>query len=345
MIMRRARLRGNGLTTTRHNNVKNELSETQLGPGCDNCPAGVRWPDPLAASGRRPAGRGMRSTWPFVAGIILAALVTVVTLPIVVATSLAMAIVGAFGHNDVEKGGASSFIARNEQGRMVTHLANTSYHRIRVAVPGDPRPRSLLLRQRLSSGDDGDGRVRVDAWPLESVADLEKPPLYTIRAAAGTASLGDDGMLWVEFRGRRSAWSLAEGLWLFDADVPLVSFTPEGALEGEQRRLVTLAAADEDMVSRGVIAVITYAAPGRVLQRVMLEATDTLRASTLRATITATRLVSRLEEASGRRTLELPLAAGPVRLPVTGDAFDLSQASVPAGLKLVPVRQWIGGSP
>jgi hypothetical protein len=277
----------------------------------------------------------MRSTWPFVAGILVAAVVTAVTLPIVAVTAMVMAVVGAFGHDDAMLAGTSSFAVHEIQGRVTTRLVNNSYHMVSVAVAGEPRPRRLLLRQQATGGDRADGRVRVDAWPADSVSELRKPPLYTIRAVGTVAAIGDDGMLWTERGGRRSAWSLSSGDWLFDADVPPSTFT----LDGERPRLGALSAADDDFSPKGV-ATISYAAPGRLIRRVLLIADDPIRAHMLRATVSASRLTARPDEAGGGRTFELALAAGPVRVPLKGDDLDLAAATLPAGLRLVVIQQW-----
>ncbi len=285
----------------------------------------------------------MRSTWPFVAGVIVAALVTAFTLPIMGTTAIVMMVVGALGHDDAVLGGGSSFSIRDERGHYTTRLINTTYNILSVPIVGEPRPKRLLLRQHMVVGDDGRGRVQVDAWPMGAPAELRKAPLYSIRAIASAANLGDDATLWTEREGRRTAYSLVDGTWLFDADLPLAQFT----FEPDIRRVAALAVADEEYAARGGVAVITYAAPGRVLRRVVLVADDAMRANTLRATLSATRLVSFADDGAGAspggRLIELPLAAGPVRLPVAVGDLDLARASVPPGLRLVAIRPWGNG--
>lgn len=278
----------------------------------------------------------MRSTWPFIAGMIIAGLVTVFTLPILVATGLAMVAIGAYGHDDAVLQGGSSFALRDDHGRYTSRLINTTYNILSVPMVGEPRPRRLLVRQRIVVGEDGEGLARLDAWPLGSPAELRKAPLYTIRAAASSAALGDDSMFWTERAGRRTAYSLIDGNRLFDADLPLAPFV----FEPEARRMAALSVADEEFSGRGGVAVITYAAPGRILRRVLLVADDPMRGNMIRATISSTRLVSFTDDVLGGRVIELPLAAGSVRVPVGLNDLDLARAMVPPGLRLVLIRQW-----
>ncbi|CAA7618891.1 conserved hypothetical protein [Candidatus Terasakiella magnetica] len=278
----------------------------------------------------------MRYTWPFIAGMIVAGLVTLFTLPIMIATGLAMMFAGTMGHTETVLGGGSTFTIRDDHGRYATRLLNTTYNLLSIPMVGEPRPHRMLVRLRTILGEDGDGRVRVDTWRMGSPTDLRQAPQYTIRAKANSAILGDDYMLWTEHSGRRSAYSLATGLWLFDADLPVINFN----IEAETRRMAALSLADDEFSSRGGVVVISYAAPGRVLKRVILTASDPMRVNTLRASISVTRLVVYSDEATGGRVIELPLAAGPLRIPVRADDLDLSRAVVPAGLKLVPIQPW-----
>lgn len=281
----------------------------------------------------------MQRFWPFYAGIVVAGVVTLVVLPIVVVTALVLAIVGAFGHDDAVLSGLSEFAVRDDRGRMAVHFVNHSFQTLSVTMPGNPRPQRLLLRQEVSAVDalgGGEGRVRVDAWPLDSVSDLRQPPLYTLRTQGSGLSVGDDGVLWVERGSRRAAHSLASGLWLYDTDGPVINFV----LDGEQRRTAALALADEDLPPR-VVATISYAAGPRVLRRVLLTADDPFRARALRATMVGTRLVSRLDE-TGRRVIELPLPAGTLKMAANPEDLDLNSAFVPAGLKLAPIEPWHG---
>lgn len=278
----------------------------------------------------------MRSTWPFFGGVIVALQIFVVTVPILAAVAILLPLFGRLGPDEAVLGGGSSVRMRDEDGRVTLRMTNTTYAQLSVPVAGDPRPRRLLLRQRTVGGTDGDGRISLDAWPMGMPIDLRRPPIYTVRTLGNSASLGDDGLFWTERGGRRSAWSLADGAWLFDTDLPLATF----AFEPDARRIAALAVADEELWSRGAVGVITYAAPGRVLRRVLLVSVNPLRGNTLRATLTASRLVSYTEAGPGGRVIELPLASGPVRIPVTASDLDIAHASVPAGLKLSPLRPW-----
>ena len=282
----------------------------------------------------------MRSTWPFIAGMIVAGLVTVFTLPILVATGLAMMAIGSIGHDAAASRGESSFTLTDDHGRYSSRLVNTSYAIISVPLVGEPRPRRLLVRQHIVVGEDGEGQARLDAWQMGSPAELRKEPLYTVWAQASSAVLGDDLMFWTQRGNRRTAYGLADGNRLFDADMPLAQFT----FEPEVKRLAALSFADEDLASHGAVAVITYAAPGRVLRRVVLVADDPMRGNTLRATLSATRLVSFTDDTLGGRVIELPLAAGAVRIPVGLNDLDLTRAVVPAGLRLIPLRPWGGAT-
>jgi len=278
----------------------------------------------------------MRSTWPFFAGVIIAVLVTAFTLPILVATGIAMMVIGSVGHDDSLLTDSSSFRIRDEHGRYTTRLTNTNYTIAAIPMVGEPRPRRVLLRLKTAVGDDGDGLARLDAWPMGSPAELRQAPLYTVRARAASASLGDDSMLWTEHKGRRTAYSLVDGGWLFDADLPVTTFV----FEPEARRMAALSVADEEYAGRGGVAVISYAAPGRVLRRVVVVADEPQRANTLRATLSATRLLSFADEAVGGRVIELPLAAGPLRIPAGINDLDLARATLPVGLRLVALRPW-----
>lgn len=280
----------------------------------------------------------MRSTWPFVAGIIIAALVTLVTMPIMVAVGIGMIYVGGLGRDTAGLTGESAFFIRDEHGRYITRLTNTTYNLLSVPLVGEPRPRRLMARLRTQVGEDGAGQVSLDAWPMGSPAEFRKAPLYSIRVSASSAALGEDSMFWTERAGRKTAYSLADGNRLFDADLPVIQFV----FEPEARRMAALAVADEEYSSRGGVAVISYAAPGRVLRRVVLVADDSYRANTLRASISVTRLVTYVDEAMGGRVIELPLAAGPVRIPVLLGDLDLARAKIPAGLRLVVIQPWGG---
>ena len=278
----------------------------------------------------------MRSTWPFIAGMIVAGLVTLFTLPIMVVTGLAMIAIGSIGHDASVLQGGSSFALRDDHGSYTSRLVNTTYTLVSVPMVGEPRPRRLLVRQHIVVGEDGDGQARLDAWAMGSPAELRRAPLYTVRAPASTAVLGDDLMFWTGRGGRRTAYSLVDGQRLFDADLPLVQFT----FDPEARRLAALSIADEEFAGHGAVAVLTYAAPGRVLRRVVLVADDPMRGNSLRATLSASRLVSFTDDTLGGRVLELPLAAGVVRVPVGLNDLDLARAVVPAGFGLVPLLPW-----
>jgi len=278
----------------------------------------------------------MRSIWPFYAGVIVAALVTAALLPVAGLGALAVLGGRALLPETTLLTGDSAYRIRDDHGQYSTRLLNTTYTPISVPVFGEPRPRRLLLRQQVLIDEEGTGTVRLDAWPLGAPLDLRRPPLYTMHARATSATIGEDGMVWLDQGSRRSAWSLADGTWLFESDIPVIGF----AFEGEARRLAALSLIDEEFAPRGGVAVLTYGAPGRILRRIALFANDPARAAALRATLGATRMVSYLDPTLGTRIIELPLGAGPLRLPVGPQDLDLGRAQVPAGLRLVPLRAW-----
>lgn len=278
----------------------------------------------------------MRSTWPFIAGAIFAGLVTLFTLPITVATGLIMKAAASYGRNEATLAGGSAFSLRDDKGRISSTLVNTTYSVVSVPITGEPRPRRTLLRQRLALDEGGEGVASLTAWPVGAPSELRKAPLFHISMPAHAASLGEDFLFWTEKGGRRTAYSLASGDWLFDADLPLAALT----FEPDIRRIAALSQADEEYASRGGVAVFTYAAPGRVIRRVVLVADDPIRAGMLRATLSATRLVAYTDETVGGRVVELPLGSGAVRIPVSPNDMDVRRAILPSGMRLVVLQSW-----
>jgi hypothetical protein len=278
----------------------------------------------------------MRSTWPFMAGVIVAALVTMFTLPIVAATGLVMRTVASVSRDEATLAGGSAFTIKDDHGQISTRLTNTTYSVVSVPITGEPRPRRTLLRQRVSLGEDGAGRASLSAWPIGAPSELRQPPLFHIVVPANWAGLGEDFLFWTEKDGRKTAYSLANGDWLFDADLPLATF----AFDPDIRRMAAVSRADEEYSARGGVAVFTYAAPGRVLRRVVLVVDDPIRVGTLRATLSATRLVTYTDEGLGGRIIELPLGAGAVRIPLTPNDMNLDRALLPFGMRLVPLQTW-----
>lgn len=280
----------------------------------------------------------MRLMWTFLAGVVLAGLALVATAPFLAGAAL----VGWLARGELWTvlSGQSYFAARDEDGRTAGRLVNVSFHPVSVALAGDPRPRPLLARLQVDttefSAASADGRVRLDVWPMGGAADLHKPPLYTVMVPGRGASLEADGMMMVERGARRSAFSLADGSWLFDADAPVAVF----AVDGERRRYVALAQAEDDLAA-GAVAVLSYATPRRVIRRVVLSAADPARGRFLRGTLNMTRPVTRVDDKGGR-VLEVPLPSGALRLPVAGDDLDVAHAEVPAGMRLDEIRPWGG---
>lgn len=280
----------------------------------------------------------MRFVWTFIVGFIFAAMVLVVTSPLLVA-GLGLTAWAVKGSMFNALSGESVFGVRDLDGRLDGRMVNVSFQTQHVAVAGDPRPHRLLLRLEVTNADvfgarPGEGRVRLDAWPLDSVNDLRNAALYTIITPGRGANIGEDGMLSVDHGSRRSSYSLSNGRWLFDADGAVASYSGEG----ERRRYVALAAAEEDMPARA-IGVLTLATAQEPLKRVLLVADDATRGRLLRSSMGMIRPLPRMEDIN-RRSLDLSLPAGVVRIPVVGDDLDLGKAQLPAGLGLVELRPW-----
>jgi hypothetical protein len=280
----------------------------------------------------------MRFVWTFIIGFAFAGFVLLATSPLLLA-GVGVAAWALKGTMFSALSGESVFGVREKDGRLDGRMINVTFQTMHVAMAGEPRPRRLLLRLEVTDADvfasrPGEGRVRLDAWGLDGVEDVRKPALYTIIAPGRAAALGDDGTLTVEHGSRRSLYSLAGGQWLYDTDSPPASY----AADGDRRRFVALAAAEEDMPAR-TIAVLTLATAQVPLKRVMIVADDPTRARLLRSSVAMVRPVPRLEDAT-RRTIDLSLPAGLLRIPVSGDDLDLAKAQVPAGLALLELKPW-----
>lgn len=279
----------------------------------------------------------MRFAWTFYAGLTFAGLTLLISAPLVGGIVLAGWLMR--GELWTTLAGESLFAVRNEDGRTAGQMINVGFRTVMVAMPGEPRPRRLLLRLEVRNPDvfansRGEGRVRLDAWAMDDAADIKKAALYTIIAPGTVATVDDDGMLVVERGSRRSAYALSSGAWLFDADAPLTRF----AQENERQRYVALAAADDEWPA-GSVAVLTFASNQAPLRRLLIGATDPARARMLKLSVPLTRPVARHEDASAR-VVEVPLAAGLIRIPLAGDDFDLAKATLPAGLKITEIKPW-----
>lgn len=280
----------------------------------------------------------MRYAWTFFAGLAFAGFILLATSPLLV-VGVGVGAWAARGQLFNALAGESVFGVRERAGRLEGRSVNVGFRMVMVPVPGEPRPRRLLLRLEVTDSDvfasgPAEGRVRLDAWPLDGADDVKKPALYTVVAPGRAATLDEDGTLVVERGSRRSIYALSSGTWLYDAESQVSSF----ALEGDRRRVIAVSSAEDDMPP-GSVAVLTYATNQTVLKRVLLSASDPTRARLLRSSVGLTRAVARLEDSS-RRTLDLPLPAGTVRIPMTGDDLDLSRAQVPAGLALAELKPW-----
>lgn len=280
----------------------------------------------------------MRFVWTFLIGIAFAGFIMVVSSPLLVAGIGAVAWL-AKGNSFSALSGESVFGVRDKDGRLDGRMINVGFQTMHVAVPGDPRPRRMLLRLEVTNADvfasrPGEGRVRLDVWPLDGVDDVRKAAQQTIIAPGRSAVLAEDGTLVVDHGGRRSVYSLASGQWLYDAEAAPATY----ATEGDRRRTVALAAAEEDMPAR-TIAVLTLATAQTVLKRVMILADDPTRARLMRSSVSMIRPVPRLDDAT-HRTIDLSLPAGLMRIPVVGDDLDIVNAQVPLGLRLVELKPW-----
>lgn len=280
----------------------------------------------------------MRFAWTFFAGLTFAGFILLATSPLLM-IGVGVGTWAARGQLFNALAGESVFGVRNHAGRLEGRSINVGFRMAMVPVPGEPRPRRLLLRLEVTDSDvfaagRAEGRVRLDAWPLEGADDLKKPALYTIVAPGRAAAVEEDGTLVVERGTRRSIYALGSGSWLYDAESAVSSFS----LEGERRRVVAVSSAEDDMPA-GAVAVLTYATNQTVLKRVLLTASDPTRARLLRNSVGLSRAVARFEDAT-RRTLDLPLPAGTVRIPMNGDDLDLARAQMPAGLALAELRPW-----
>lgn len=284
----------------------------------------------------------MRLVWTFLIGIAFAALVAAISSPLLVA-GVGVAAWLKRGHVFSALDGESVFGIREVDGRLDGRMVNVSFQTMHVSMPSDPRPRRMLLRLEVTNADvfssrPGEGRVRLDAWPLDSVHDVSGPAMYTVVAPGRAATVSEDGTMTVEHGSRRSVYALAGGQWLYDWE----SLPATYATEGERRRVVALAAVEEDMPQRA-IAVLTLASAQAVLKRVLIVADDPTRARLLRSSISMIRPVPRFEDAN-RRTIDLSLPAGTMRIPVAGDDLDLNAAQVPQGLRLLELKPWGKGA-
>ncbi|MBI2242243.1 MAG: hypothetical protein HYU59_15755 [Magnetospirillum gryphiswaldense] len=281
----------------------------------------------------------MRNAWTFIAGLMFAGFVMLWSAP---AAVLMMVLAASGGHVNLFHAfsGESLFGAREVDGRLEARMVNVTFRPMMLVLPGDPRPRRLLLRLEVMDSDvfdgsnQGLGRVRLDAWPLDQSVDLMHPPLYTLVVPGRQALLDDSGMMNVANGNRHSAYSLSSGQWLFDYDGTFASF----AIEGEQRRYLAAAAADDEMPP-GSVAVVSYAGPQGLITRLLVTSPDTTRARLLRTSVSLIRPTVRVDPAGGR-WVDLAMPAGTIRVPMLGDTLDIGRAEVPVGLALAEFKSW-----
>lgn len=279
----------------------------------------------------------MRLWWTVFVGFLFALFLLAITSPVMVA-GIGLSLRLLKGDMFSSLSGESVFGVRDQDGRLDGRMINVGFHTIWVAMDGDPRPRRMILRLEVLDSDVfatrmGEGRIRFDAWPVDGAADLRKPPVYSI-IASGRSAVVEDTILNVDHGSRHSVYSLADGSWLYDYDVPIAVMS----LDGDRRRVVALSAADGDVVPGG-IAVLALASDRRVIRRLVIVAQDTGRARLLRSTMSMVRPLIRADDAT-HRSIDLVLSAGVVRLPLLGDDVDLTQAQLPAGLGVIELRPW-----
>lgn len=281
----------------------------------------------------------MRNAWTFIAGLLFAGFVMLWSAPV----AMVMVVLAASSGNVNlfhAFSGESVFGAREVDGRLEARMVNVSFRPMMLVLPGDPRPRRLLLRLEVMDSDvfngsnQGLGRVRLDAWPLDQSVDLLQPPLYTVVVPGRQAVLDDGGLLTVANGNRHGAYSLSSGQWLFDYDGSFASFT----VEGERRRYLAAAAADDEMPP-GSVAVVSYAGPQGLITRLLVTSSDTTRARLLRTSVSLIRPAVRQDPAGGR-WVDLAMPAGTIRVPMLGDTLDISRAEVPVGLALSEFKNW-----
>ncbi len=284
----------------------------------------------------------MRLVWTFFAGVLLAGLALFVTAPILAGVALVVHVTR--GDLWTVMSAPSYFAVRDDNGRLSGRAVNVVFRPLSVLLPGDGRPRPVLARLEIDttefSAGQSDGRIRLDVWPVGSLSDVRGAPLYRLLVPGRGATLDPDGMMVVERgSGRRGAYGLADGAWLFDADSPFAILS----IENERRRYVALARADDELPP-GAVAVLSYASPQKVIRRVLISADDPVRGRFLRGTVASTR-PSIAANDTGQRTIELPLPAGLLRIAVVDDDLDLTTAAVPAGLRIREMRPWVNPRP
>jgi hypothetical protein len=279
----------------------------------------------------------MRIAWTFFAGLVFTGFVLLVNLPLFGGAAIVARLLK--GESWTVLSGQSVFAVRDDGGRISGQAANVDFHMASVPVAGSPRSRRLLLRSEVLQPDlfadrKGAGRVRLDAWTFDGPDDLKQKPLYSILSPGRGASMDEDGTITIDRGTRRSVHALSSGAWLFDADTAQFSFT----VEGEQRRYLALAVAEEDLPA-GSVAVLTYASPQAPLRRLLVMVSNAERARVLKSSISMARLSARTLD-DGRKVAELPLTAGTIRIPIEKDGLTVNRASLPSGFSLIEMAPW-----
>jgi hypothetical protein len=224
-----------------------------------------------------------------------------------------------------------------------------------TSIPGLPPEQRLILRKTTRSQQVLDevgveATISLEAWPFP--ADLNQKPIYSLNVS-GTDGRTVDAALFVVSRGLEevdwwSVYKLGTAEHLFDTYVPLVGFSI--SREVVTQRYVGLEAPPDDasdarLTQPNVVAVLTYAAPARVIREALITCDDAQRARLLRSYSDTSRKVSLVESpipgaqntAEPQRTLHIsfselyPSAPDTVTLqvPVGGDDLDLARAQLP----------------
>jgi len=230
-------------------------------------------------------------------------------------------------------------------------IHNVSYYVTGTNVPGRPPDERLLLKKTVQSkqvlGDIGmESTFTLEAWRLGD--DPREKPLYTLTASGEEGQVKDNALVVVP-RGLEevewwSVYQLGNGAHSFDTYVPLVSFSI--SRETLTMRYAGLEVPPDDiqdprLKQPNVIAVVTYASEGKVLQEALLTSDDREQATLLRSFADVTRSMS-TEEAAPARTLRLsfrqnyPSPSNPlaITIPIAHDRLDLANAKLPAKMHL-----------
>jgi len=260
--------------------------------------------------------------------------------------------------------GTSTFNLHEQDGGKAIEITNVTFETTSNYVPGRPPDERLLLRKTTRTREVIDEKgleatVTVEAWPLG--ADPAAKPLYNVSADGVRATVMDNALLVVD-RGTEdvnwwSIYALGTGALLFDTFVPLISFSL--SRDVQTLRYVGFDvppddAQDERLRDPKVVGVLVYAAPERVIRRLLVTCSDTARAAVLRSYWDTTRELSFLRMGtiadpgvplsvyltwrSNSPIAPDPPAATPdmASIPVENGDLDVAHAQLPACIALAP---------